>query len=53
MTDEEKEFAEYLGESFNNPDYGYLLYKGDPIQFQVGFNEWQRERAFFRHSQKL
>lgn len=43
MTDKEKEYAEHLNEIYDAPDYEYLLYKGDPIQFNVGFNEWIRE----------
>jgi len=45
MTKEEHKYAEYLTELYDAPDYGFLLYKGDPIQFDVGFHEWEREQA--------
>lgn len=37
---EESQYMEYLDEVYNLEGYGLLLKKGDPIAFEVGFNEW-------------
>jgi hypothetical protein len=42
---EETEYMEYLSETVGVDNYGLLMYKGDPIQFQVGLNEWLRENG--------
>jgi hypothetical protein len=46
LTEEEREYVSYLSEIYDAPDYGLLLYKGDPIQFEVGLNEWIREGKY-------
>ena len=38
----EREYMEYLDEIFCE-GYGLLLAKGDPIAFEIGFNEWEAE----------
>jgi hypothetical protein len=38
-------FADYLDEVMGN-DYGRLMESGDPIAFEVGYNEWVREFNF-------
>ena len=44
MTTEEREYIAYLNESLCNNNYGLLLYKGDPIAFEIGFNEFMKEK---------
>lgn len=46
MTFEENEYIKYL-DDIQGDGYGLLLYKGDPIAFEVGMNEWQRENNLF------
>jgi hypothetical protein len=36
---EETEYMEYLSEAVGVDGYGLLMYKGDPIQFQVGIDK--------------
>ena len=40
FTEEETAYMDYLEGIFDAPDYGLLLYKGDPIAFEIGMNEW-------------
>jgi hypothetical protein len=42
FTEEEKQYMNYLDEIYH-PGYGLLLYKGDPIAFSVGMNEYLHE----------
>ena len=44
-TSKESQYMDYLDEVFGIDGYGLLLSKGDPIAFNVGFNEWRRERC--------
>lgn len=41
-SEEENAYMEYLDEVYG-PGYGLLLYKGDPIAFEVGMEEWLLE----------
>ena len=43
ITDEESAYMEYLDDIYGVEGYGLLMFKGDPIQFQVGFEEYQAE----------
>ena len=40
FTEEETAYMDYLEGIYDAPDYGLLLYKGDPIAFEIGMNEW-------------
>lgn len=40
FTETEKAYIDYLDELYDHPGYGLVLYKGDPIAFQVGLREW-------------
>jgi len=40
---EEREYMDYLDEVYGIEGYGLLLAKGDPIAFNVGFQEWLTE----------
>lgn len=42
-TPEEKQYMNYLDE-VKCEDFGRLLFQGDPIAFQVGFNDWELEQ---------
>jgi len=44
FTEKERAYINHLNEVTGNPDYGLLLYKGDPIAFQVGMRDWESER---------
>ena len=44
ITEEDKLYMEYLDEIYPDIGYGLLLYKGDPIAFSVGMNEWLLEK---------
>lgn len=44
FTEEENEYMEFLDEVFGVEGIGLLTAKGDPIAFQVGLNEFQREK---------
>jgi len=45
FTTDDNKFIRYLNELHNDPDYGLLLYKGDPIKFEVDKNDWLREKG--------
>jgi hypothetical protein len=45
FTAEEKAYMDYLDGIFH-PGYGLLVYKGDPIAFEVGMNEHLREKEY-------
>lgn len=40
FTPAEKAYIDYLDEIYDAPDYGFLMYKGDQIRFEVGLKEW-------------
>ena len=40
FTEEESAYMRFLDGIYDAPDYGLLLYKGDPICFEIGMNEW-------------
>lgn len=42
-TEKENKFMDYLDE-VEGGDYGRLLFQGDPIKFQVNFEEWELEQ---------
>lgn len=42
FSEREREYMDLLDEVYCE-GYGLLLYKGDPIAWNVGFNDWQRE----------
>lgn len=45
FTEEENAYMDYLDEVYpDTPNYGLLLYQGDPIAFQVGMEDWLSER---------
>jgi hypothetical protein len=46
----EEAYMQHLAELYDDPEYGALLKKGDPILFEVGLNEWlgQQESAEWR-----
>lgn len=43
-TEEDYEFMEYIDEMTGRYGYGLSLYKGDPVQFDIGKNEYFREK---------
>ena len=47
-TEEEKEYMNYLDDLVDIPEtmpyYGPLLYRGDPVAFQIGLQEYFAER---------
>lgn len=45
ITEEDKEYMEYLDGLYDAPDYGLLMFKGDPIAFEVGKNEYFLEKG--------
>ena len=45
FTEEQKDYMAYLDEVYGVEGYGLLLAKGDPIAFEVGFNEWEKEKV--------
>ncbi len=47
-TENERNYMEYLDELVNAPiSYGLLLFKGDPIAFRLGCQEWLDTTTFF------
>ena len=34
-------YMEYLDNLYDAPDYGLLLFKGDPTAFELGKEEWR------------
>ena len=42
MSELEYQYMEYLDEIYHE-GYGLLLSQGDPIAFNVGFQEWERD----------
>ena len=46
FTSDEIKYMNYLEGIYDCPDYGLLLRKGDPIAFEVGMNDWLRNREF-------
>ena len=44
MTEDQRAYILYLNETCNCDSYGLLMFKGDPIAFEVGLNEWLREK---------
>ena len=46
FTENERAYVDYLDEIYCD-DYGRLQKLGDPIAFNVGLNEWLRERGCF------
>ncbi len=44
MEEDDKRYIEYLNETCDCDSYGLLMFKGDPIAFEVGRNEWLREQ---------
>ena len=46
FTENERDYMDYLDEIYC-ADYGRLQKLGDPIAFNVGLNEWLRERGCF------
>lgn len=45
FTEDERDYMDYLEDVYDAPDYGLLLYKGDPIAFEIGMNEWLQEEG--------
>ena len=43
ISDNERKYINYLNEQCNCPDYGLLMFKGDPITFEIGMKEWLNE----------
>ena len=44
ITDDDRRYIEYLNEVWGDCDHGLLLFKGDPIAFEIGREEWLREQ---------
>ena len=44
MEEIEKEYQEMLDEVYGN-DYARLLKNGDPIDYEIGLNEYERENV--------
>jgi len=40
----DKRYIDYLDGLYDAPDYGLLMFKGDPTAFEIGKNEWLSER---------
>ena len=46
ISEDKKQYMIYLDE-IHGGGYGLLLYKGDPIAFEIGLNEYLREIGEF------
>jgi hypothetical protein len=42
--EDDKRYMDHLNYLYDAPDYGLLMFKGDPIAFEIGKNEWLSER---------
>lgn len=43
-TEDDCAYMEYLDDLYDAPDYGLLMFKGDPDAFNIGRDEWLAER---------
>lgn len=51
-TQADRDYMDYLDGLYDAPDYGLLVFKGDPTAFEVGRHEWQATQLAIIKQQK-